>query len=79
MGGGVLGLEAGLSVGGELSVGQIFELLEGGGRDAAEREDAFLGVDADLDVDGRVVGRDVAVPPHVDVPVEPGPLEVLCL
>ena len=46
----ILGLEAWLSEGGELSVGQIFELLEGGRGDAAEGEDAFLGVDVDLDV-----------------------------
>lgn len=79
MGGEILGLEAWFSEGGELSIGQIFELLEGGRGDAAEGEDAFLGVDVDLDVDCGIVGRDVAVPPHVDVPVEPAPLQVLGL
>ena len=44
---GVLGFEAGLSVGGELAVGEVFELVEGGRGDAAEGEEAFLGVDVD--------------------------------
>lgn len=75
--GGVLGLKAGLSVGGELAVGGIVEECEGGGGDAGEGEELFLGVDVDLDVvEGGVCGRDVAVPSHVDVAVVPSALQV---
>lgn len=80
MRGGVLGLEARFSVGCELAIGEVFELLEGGRGDAAEGEEAFLGVDVDLDVMGRGGARGhVAVPSHVDVAVVPGALEVGCL
>lgn len=80
MRGGVLRLEARLSVGRQLAISKVFQLLEGGRGDAAEGEEAFLGVDVDLDVMGRGGGGgDVTVPSHVDVAVVPGALEVDCL
>lgn len=55
MGGEVLRLETRLSVGSELAIGVVFELVEGRRGDAAEGEELLLGVDVDLDVvHGRV-------------------------
>jgi hypothetical protein len=66
-----------LSVGCELPVYIVFQLLEGWGSYAAKGKYFFLGIDIDFNViHAGIVRRYIFVPADINIPVVPCPLEI---